>query len=424
MKIIKTLGAALVALASVGIASAQVNIKITGSTAFRKAAYFSIVDSLNNVKIATTAASGGDMTGAAQAVIVGTGKSSSSYSGQTVTVQTAFAGSVGGINATANSLSTIPGSGFANNATWLSASNITSSTPLATVNTGTGTITGFTTVAASSSTCDAAAIPNATFSDSFQSSSPFPTPALNDENPAGLGVGVVQFFWVKENDTGNSVAASLTNISSMQANLLLSAGILPLSVFTGNPADGATDVVLVGRNNDSGTRLDTEAESFSGSGSFGFGNSIESQYQPIITSGKVSGTNSVGDAGYSSGGNVAAALAGIQSAGATDSNGSPFIFVGYVGKSDTKTAVAGGATVLSYNGVTYPYTSSDAVVQNGAYSFWSYEHIYYKSGLSTGQVALAKDIGNQLRTVDVAQSGISIASMNVSRSIEGGTVSP
>jgi hypothetical protein len=425
MKTLKTFGATLVALAVASIASAQVNIKVTGSTAYRKADYFAIVNSLNNPQIATTAASGGDMTGAAQSVIVGTGKSGTTYAGQTVTVQTAFAGSVGGINAVVNSLSTIPAGtvpAFPSNATWLLASNITSATPIATVNEGAGTITGFSTVSATSANSDPGSAPVATFSDSFQSSSPFPSPALNDENPTGLGVGVVQFYWVKENDTGNTVAADLTNITALQANLLLAAGELPLSFFTGVSADSSTDVVLVGRNNDSGTRLDTEAEASSSAGAFGFGQSTENQFQPTLdTTGKVNGVNNVGDAGYSSGGNVATALKGIQASGALDDSGNKFIFVGYVGKSDKNTAIAGGATVLNYNGV--PYTS-DAVVEVGQYSFWAYEHLYFKSGLSATQQGFLKAVGTQLRTVEAPQSGIPIASMSVHRAIEGGAVSP
>jgi hypothetical protein len=143
----------------------------------------------------------------------------------------------------------------------------------------------------------------------------------------------------------------------------------------------------------------------------------------------------VGDAGYSSGGNVATALKTAIAAGAVDDAGLPFVFVGYVGKSDATTALLGGAIALSYNGVNYctnsaTQTYNDAAISNAQYSFWSYEHTYYRTGF-TGVKKNALDLfSNTLRGGALAvngeptQSGISLTGFHATRSIEGGVVSP
>jgi hypothetical protein len=232
----------------------------------------------------------------------------------------------------------------------------------------------------------------------------------------------VQFFWVKENDSGNSVATRLTNITNQEAGELLAAGRLSLAYFTGNALDNNTDVLLVGRNNDSGTRLDAEAEGVSSAGAFGFGQSTEQQWQPIITSSLVTGVTSVGDAGYASGGSVATALLTAQHSGATDTHSKSFILVGYLGLSDKATAVAGGATVLTFDGVDGTVTSN---IQNGPYSFWSYEHTYELNSDSGAQQTLVTSITTDLANNEVAQSGVStISGFPASRSVEGGTITP
>jgi hypothetical protein len=216
-------------------------------------------------------------------------------------------------------------------------------------------------------------------------------------------------------------------MTQMGAKLLLANGEEPLSVFTGNPSDSGTDVVLVGRNNDSGTRLDTEAEAQSNTGSFGYGFGTELQEQPVLTSGLVTSTAAVGNLGYSSGGNVQVALDDVQATGMNEpvdaNNENPFIFVGYLGQSDETNAIAGTARALSYDGV----TESTGAVENGQYTFWAYEHLYYNSSALTSAAgqAFLTNVGNDLRTTtDVQQSGIPLQSMNVERSIEGGTIHP
>jgi len=426
MKTMKLVSVSLLALACAGIASAQTLVKVTGSTAFRKATYFAIIDSLNSPKAAAIGGdtTNNDMSGAARAIIRGTLKSGPS-AGVDVAYQLAWGGSVGGVQVVTQNLSTIPGTSFTSAQTWLSATNTL--TPVSITG---GKIQGWTEGAAA---FDAASTADATNSDSFQSSTPFKSPVLVEENAAGGGVGVVQFLWVKGRkhpDFSNSTSyEGLTNVTALQAQLLLAAGELPLSLFTGNASDIAYDVVLVGRNNDSGTRLDAEAEP-----GFGFGFGVENQYQPVISAGSITGISNVGDVGYASGGNVATALKTPIASGARDDAGNIFVFVGYVGKGDAGTAITGGAQALAYNGSTYynnsTATYNDAAIQNGAYTFWAYEHAYYRSSL-TGVKKNALDLmSNTLRGGSLAvngepsQSGIVLTSMGVNRGIEGGVVAP
>jgi hypothetical protein len=82
---------------------------------------------------------------------------------------------------------------------------------------------------------------------------------------AGTPVGAVVFEWVL-GVQGDGNPAPFTNITQQQAAALIKTGFLPLSVFTGNAADSSNYVILTGRNEDSGTRYDTFAESQTGFG--------------------------------------------------------------------------------------------------------------------------------------------------------------
>lgn len=409
MKTIKLLCASALAVASVGIASAQTPVKITGSTALRKATYFAIVNSLNSPAAAAIGGdtTGNDMSGAGRAIITGTLKTGTN-SGSSVAYQLAWAGSVGGTKAVAQGLSTIPDASFDSAHTWMSTGN--SRTPVSIVS---GKIQGWTEIAAGSAAFDTATAPDAANSDVNKSLYPFSTSNLTEKN--GAGVGVIQFYWVKGRKhpdiTNTTSYEGLTNVTQLQGQLLLAAGALPLSMFTGDSNDAAIDVLLVGRNNDSGTRVSEEAET-----GFGFGFGTETQYQPIISGGLITGVTNVGNAGYSSGGSVATALKTAIQAGAVDDFGNPFVFLGYVGKGDKNNAVGGGAVVLTWNG-------NDGVVdantQNGKYSAWSTGHAYYLNTIPNGvKKSALNNLADQL-LVDVVQSGLPLNTMAVSRSGEG-----
>jgi hypothetical protein len=426
MKTFKLFAAGVLAAASIASASAAtVSLRVTGSTAFRKAFYNSVVHILTSPKVACFGVVGvdgnnttADWSGANRAVISG------GHGVDTWVIECAWAGSVGGVNATANGLTTIPASGFASTATWLNTANITGTTPTAT---GTGTLLGFTEVGnGGGATFEAASIPEACMSDSFQSSTPFTSPVLNEESAATSGVGVVDFNWVKgraptsANGTTNAALAAsyarFTNMTPLQANALMGIGELKLSFFTGNTADAGVDVVLVGRNSDSGTRLDTQAEA-----DYGFGQAPENQYQTVGN--PITTVNFVGDAGFSSGSGVRGNLINLQVNDAQDDAARPFIMVGYLGASDTATVLASNPVAqLTFNGLIDNQTN----VQQGTYSFWAYEHEYYTNATknSATKKAVADAISTQIRTVDGIQSGTLVGTMNCDRAVEGGLINP
>jgi len=425
MKSLKIMAASLLAVASFASAFADVNIKVTGSTAFRKAFYFAAVNSINSPKIACIGGKtdASDMSGANRAVITGTGKVGTAYAGQNVTIQCGFAGSIGGLTALVTPLNTIPLSGFTDAAhTWMSASNAAAS-GASVANSGTGKITGYVNFTSESGVAfDGAAFPTVSMSDSFITSTPVVGSLTPSEDNPAHGVGIVAFDWNKGQNSSAAPAgyARLTNVTTLQANLLLAAGELPLSFFTGNSGDTGVDVLFVGRNNDSGTRLDTEAEA-----DYGYGFSSENQYQPVIAGGVITGVTNVGDAGYSSGSSVAAALATVQGAGAVDDAGNPFIFVSYLGKGDSATVKAANAnSILSFNGV--KYDQADDMIRYGAYSGWSYEHCLYTATDSptVKNKSLISDIVTRLTSTDAVQGGVLNGTMQVSRFIEGGVISP
>ncbi|MGI8437144.1 MAG: hypothetical protein ACR2NX_09610 [Chthoniobacterales bacterium] len=126
-----------------------------------------------------------------------------------------------------------------------------------------------------------------------------------------------------------------------------------------------TLVFAVGRSTGSGTRVTALAET-------GFG-VFQNVVQVTVNSdanNSVTGYTDVGNSGYSGGGAEAVAL----TKAATVATG---YAVGYLGVEDFNAVVAGFGKKLTYDGVDF----SIANVQNGNYTFWGYEHMYYTPGL-------------------------------------------
>jgi hypothetical protein len=62
-------------------------------------------------------------------------------------------------------------------------------------------------------------------------------------------------------------------------------------------------------------------------------------------------------------------------------------------------------------------------IRNGAYTFWGYEHILYKSSLTGDALTVAQKIRDQIKNVDFFASGLADnAAMRVLRTTDGGTV--
>ncbi len=401
MKTFKVLTAGLLALAVAASASAQTKIRIVGSTAFRKATHAAIINILNSPTAAWTGTAS-NISGVSSAVIAGTLKSGPS-AGQSVVFQLAWSGSTGGIQTVAQQSPAITKS-FLTTGNTMSAISVD----------GSYTFTGGT----SGATTTESAAADVAMSDTFQGSSIFTGTGystLTDQV-----VGVVVFRWVRGNATGApSGFSSMTNITTLLAQNLLNGG-LPLSQFSGTTADAAFAVEVLGRDEDSGTRLVSFAEP-------GFGvQSTPLQYQPTIGTGTLAGTITalnpfpantvlgisypVGHSGYSSGGTMAGDLNKP-----VDASLSTYL-IGYLGRSDAATVTNGVA--LTYNGA----TDTDTNVREGAYTFWSYEHLMYK-GTFSGVGKNASDLlATQLHNTDAPASGVNVTTMNVGRNVEGGPV--
>lgn len=381
-------------------ASAQTtDITITGATAFRTATLQAIYDAYDSVGNLGTdffvchSSSGNTtsaLTGSNQAVFKGTfpGITGTTY------IRTAFNGSTEGLNAIAGN----------NNPSFLTQAAVNSATtaPLGGVTSPTETLR-----------------PKFSFSDVYQSTSPVDNVVLN---PVGSSaVGIVTFCMI----ANEGAPADLTNVTIQQARALWTNGIQPLSLFTGDPTD-TSYVFATGRNDGSGTRAAYLSE-----WSFGVANLVN---QYIATSTGATGTitkitavpadglgtgnfttsgvanastlwgnTNVGNGGYSSSSSLRT-LMGLTSANVTVYDGEnqvpvivnqPIHLITWLSSADSLVAATAGAKILSYNGVLVtPITSVGSYLSSGfneadfkkiatgAYSPWSYQHIYYHGSLS------------------------------------------
>jgi hypothetical protein len=401
MNALKKLFVASLSLAAVtGTYAQSTTIRIIGSTAFRSAAVTGIEDILNpGYTFGYSGTSGA--TKASQSVFVGTTK----VGGYSVVIKCSWTGSVGGVQTLAQV------SPLITNSTFLSETANTLTTA------GTSGL---------ASNYDAPVTADVSMSDSFQGSTMFTGGSYL--TLVDTKVGVVPFVWAKGSSDDTAVSPSLANVTNMtplQAKALLGSGVLPLSLLTGTASDSTIDVLAVGRDEDSGTRLDAFAES--GFGIF----SLPNQYQPTIPTGSsvitgialypvntVNGiTYPIGQSGYSSGGTLATTLNTPVASGTLDTFNNKFALIGYFGTSDAAN-VNGGNNNLTYNGVPYTVTN----VQEGKYTFWSYEHLMYRPTLSGTQKTVADQLAQQILTADATAAGLLISSMHVSRSVEGGVV--
>ena len=380
---VSKLVAGLAALAIAGAASADTTniIHITGSTAFRAATVTAIGNILQPGYVCGFVGAG-PITKASYA----------EYRGTTITgnypvdIKVSWSGSVGGVQTVVQNLTV---------ATWLNATGLAAGPAGASV----------------TANYDAASTADIAMSDSFQGSTAYTTPALTD-----YVVGVVPFQWVRN----VGCPSTFSNVSTLLAQVLLGTGQIPFSQATGLNADEGTLLTVIGRDEDSGTRLVAFAES--GFGIFG----APFQYQPVGTlgaSGSITGlipwpintvngtTYPVGHSGYSSGGTVASALLTPIAAGQG-------WLVSYPGINDAATAVAGGAATLNYNG--YAYTAT--AVQEGQYTFWGYEHLMHRSNLTGTALTIAQQLKTRIHDTDASVSGVLLSTMQVGRTVEGGAV--
>lgn len=346
----------------------QVNIHITGSTAFRannyraiRALYGANLVSQNPADPASSAN-----------LVTFTGTMPAIFgSNQTVNIYASYSGSIAGVQAL------VQGTAL----TYLSSPT-------------NGTTNTFTAPA------------DLAFSDVFQSSTPYTTPALVDAE-----VAIQPFVYVKSKTPANTV----TNITMQQLQVMLGDGFLPLSYFTGKTNDDSTLIYMVGRNLDSGTRLTAGADDFF--------TGTPQLFQPDTN------CNWVISPGFSSGSGVVGVLTG--SCGPA---------IGYLGLADASNAATNGATIITYNGY-YPFNSTNYTpgqplattpdftpVLKGLYSYWSYEHLFELSSsvggnIDTFRTALIAGIDNDIATLTPV-TAIRLSQMKVSRPADGGPIAP
>ena len=292
-------------------------------------------------------------------------------------------------------------------------------------------------------------VANFTLSDTFQATTPFNGTKTYYGGASNTLPFTASYAALTNNQLGiepyhfvaspGATAAGLTNITTSQAQALFKIGQLPLAFFTGNNADEGKWVYGLTRDGGSGARLVAQAET-------GIGlNSTLVTYQPTISGGTVdSSGNQVNGTEISLSGTETFDAINQVPAGKTPSTGiwavqgnggyakfgtpsgqnglllaitstplSGAYFITYLNNSDDAEAVAAGASELTYNGVAY----SLGAVQEGKYSFWSYEGLFAPSSISGNAATVASYL--EANWVSTAP----LAGVNVQRTADGGIIS-
>jgi hypothetical protein len=445
MKYKMSFTAALMALGIISSASAATTneVHVTGSTAFR-----------GNFFTAATAASGGIFDapgGTALPAGANSGSSLVTYVGKiggvNYALECSWTGSEAGI-ANVDGVSTLANPGLPNDG--FGAGNLPgASTQFPKID---GTSGGFTGAG------------DLTLADTSQAVSLTKPPAHAALHDYGV-LGIVTFVWekgknssVSTTDAGDVAWSHLVNVTEPQMLVAL-ASTVNANFLTGNAADNAIPVAMVGRNAGSGTRANTLLDvqygittavsqfalnsTYSGSGVLTYNvipNDEADTYPSVASSlGNTSSFTttpnfvSVSDDGYESGGGVSACLS-------CDLAGSEVITLGYVGISDAKAArdgksntaptpnQPGGAVFLTLDGNAY----NDAAVVNGTYSFWGHEHLYGGTGHTTItdnaaaaiKTGIATGSGLGTGSASAQSSGIAFASMLADKPGSGDTGYP
>ena len=371
-------------------AHAQTVIHIAGSTAYRAATITAIEAALaaggsfTYAYVGTPPFVAGNEKKASEAIFKGNLK----INGNTVPVEfkTSWQGSIGGVADLVKNLTVgTGGSAYPNGGGgWLANSNLPASGG---------------TVVPSTAPLDPALTPDIAMSDSFQKSTPFTSTTLS-----GKIVGVVPFEWVKGRATSLS---TLTNITTAQSYALLK------GAFTFNGAK----VYAIGRDEDSGTRLAAYENASGGKDNGDIGNppypSVPQQYQfaasgtpalwpaPVTVDGFTYTT--AGHSGFASGGTLGTTLNGATTVP----------YVAYLGINDA------GSVNSGHNGLTFNSSAYQAAnVESGAYTFWGYEHLLFRSTLSGTALLVAQQLETFV-AANASVSGVAITSMKVHRNGDG-----
>ncbi|MCB1206090.1 MAG: hypothetical protein KDN18_17650 [Verrucomicrobiae bacterium] len=408
MKLKISLLAGLAALGFASSASAQTVINITGATAFRAAAHTSIINMLGGPGVCQYGYVGSSISSANHAIFVG------NIGGNPYVIRTSQSGSTAGIRdvVQGNSLTYLRDNLTSPD---ISTSGVQIAANIADATTAMKTETD---------------IPRFSFSDVDQAISNNPTPAL-----PGTPVGVVPFIFV----ANVGAPAALTNMTDQLHEAQWSTGQLPLSMYTGNPAD--TKLVLnTGRSNGSGTRAtilsETQYGPFRAVVQWG-GPNTAANITGAEGTGTIAWLQLLNDGGYSSNSYVRQNLSrtsanvtvGTDNTGAGGVAGQDIVMVSYLTLSDAVAisdvngpGTGVGAKALTYNGAAY----SEDNVKNGRYSLWGYQQFYGPIGITQAEQdffdGFTAEIPNALNPLT---TGIKIPEMNVTRNGgDGGPITP
>jgi len=238
------------------------------------------------------------------------------------------------------------------------------------------------------------------------------------------------------------------NITERQAAALFRNGHLPLSFFTGNPADRTNGVFAIGRNIDSGTRTAILTEI--GVGSLNKVNQYDfntnTRTISLTPAGTLPGISFLaGDGGDDSGGTLCSKVAAATNltvanvSGVTNYPGTVYL-IGYSGIPDINTR---HLKALSYNG-TAPFNPSPGAntlgfqtnfngIANGTYSLFSIGKVYFNAAnapkgtdrtlIPTVAQAIANGISTNT-TLTLGGGNTAISDLNIVRNIEGTVAQP
>lgn len=439
-------------------------IELTGATAFRAGALDVIKKGFDDSGVAYKLAhDGGTFNASTRAIMRGNFKASDGTVLTDIVIRTAFNGSTEGMRAL-DVADYTPTTGALDEAyfTVASLSTVTAGTP---------------------ATSFAGATEKAPADMSFSDVKVESVPTIDGSDFAGADLGAVTFTMLT-ND-GNTLApfGGLTNVTAQQFRALMTNGRLPLSFFTGIPADGTSFVYASGRNDGSGTRTvylaetgfgpsnlvrqfqarNTTSNGAGGAGTTGSGvidvlqlvpaavPSFETDANPGPTPPNQNQTfnsnistvygNPVvnGNGGYASG-SVLRRIFGysskntqvINAAGAQIAAAAPIALVTFLATADAITSIGQGARKLDYNGVgitpAAPLSGADKLkVTRGLYTAWSTEQLYGKDlNPADEQFVFDTIVANIGPVIETNGTGIRQADMTVSRfgGADGGTVLP
>ncbi len=292
------------------------------------------------------------------------------------------------------------------------------------------------------------------YTDVRQSSTPISSPTLSPANPK---VGVTLFTML----ANEGAPAGLTNVTFQQFKALFAQGTLPMSVFTGVAAN-TNPVYATGRNDGSGTRTAYMAESQLGITTLvnqfvattSAGNAITViQKVPqggATINGAFDSTSKSdlwaqdldGNGGYFSGsvlrtemGRVTSNTQVLDADGSELSPAGPLHLITWITAADAVPARVAGGKILGWDGSTLSSLNTGTVldaadlakVANGQYSAWTFQNLYYNGALSGDENTVYTAIKTGIPASLIAAGyvpGIPLASMNVSRPDDGAPIAP